>query len=87
MIETKVTAATSAAAAASLLMWVLQTYAFNGGAVPAVLQSWIYTLVPAAITFAAGYLAKHTPQAQATVIALPPATPAQEVPPAPKAGM
>jgi hypothetical protein len=38
---------------------VLGTYVFKG-TVPAVAASWIYAITPAVITFAAGYLAKHT---------------------------
>jgi hypothetical protein len=58
-VEAKVQAATSAAAASGLALWLLGHYVFKAG-VPDVVASWIYVIVPAAITFAAGYLAKHT---------------------------
>ena len=57
--ETKVKASTAAAAASGLVLWVLGRYAFKG-AVPDVVASWVYAAVPAAVTFTAGYLAKHT---------------------------
>ena len=60
-IEAKVQAGTGAAAASGLALWLLGTYVFRGG-VPDVIVSWVYVLVPAALTFAAGYLAKHTPR-------------------------
>jgi hypothetical protein len=58
-IERKVQASTAAAAVSGLLLWALGTYAFKG-TVPDVVTSWVYALVPAGITFAAGYLARHT---------------------------
>ena len=57
--ETKVKASTAAAAASGLVLWVLGRYAFKG-AVPDVVASWVYAAVPAALTFAAGYYARHT---------------------------
>ena len=65
-VETKVQAATGAAAVSGLALWALGHYVFKTG-VPDVVASWIYVLVPAAITFAAGYLAKHTDRPVATV--------------------
>jgi hypothetical protein len=59
MVETKVKASTAAAAVAGLALWALGRYVFRG-AVPDVVASWVYVIVPAAITFGAGYLAKHT---------------------------
>ena len=58
-IERKVTASTAAAAVSGIVLWILGRYAFKTG-VPDVVASWVYVLVPAAITFTAGYLAKHT---------------------------
>jgi hypothetical protein len=58
-IERKVQASTVAAAISGLVLWALGTYVFKGN-VPDVVTSWVYALVPAGITFAAGYLAKHT---------------------------
>jgi hypothetical protein len=60
-VETKVTASTAAAAVSGIVLWTLGRYVF-GGTVPDVVASWIYVLVPAAVTFTAGYLAKHTPR-------------------------
>ena len=59
-VETKVKASTAAAAVSGIALWLIGRYVFRGTAVPDVLQSWIYTLAPAAVTFGAGYLAKHT---------------------------
>lgn len=69
-VETKVKASTVAAALSGLALWALGRYVFKG-AVPDVVASWVYMIVPGLITFGAGYLAKHT---------LRPVTPA--VPPA-----
>jgi hypothetical protein len=60
-IETKVQAATGAAAVSGLALWVLGHYVFKAG-VPDVVASWVYVLVPGVITFGAGYLARHTPR-------------------------
>lgn len=57
--ETKTKASSATAAATGLLLWVLQTYVFKG-AVPPVLESWIYVLVPGILSWAAGYFAPHT---------------------------
>lgn len=67
-IETKVQASTAAAAVSGLALWALGHYVFKAG-VPDVVASWIYVLVPGVITFAAGYLAKHTDRLVATVTA------------------
>jgi len=69
-IETKVTASTGAAAASGLILWALGTYVFKGG-VPDVIVSWVYVLVPGALAFAAGYLAKHTPRPPAVQLVMP----------------
>jgi hypothetical protein len=60
-VERKVQASTAAAAVSGLALWALGTYVFKGN-VPDVVTSWVYVLTPAVITFAAGYLAKHTPR-------------------------
>jgi hypothetical protein len=65
-VERKVQASTAAAAAAGLALWALGHYVFRSG-VPDVVASWIYVLVPGALTFGAGYLAKHTDRLIATV--------------------
>jgi hypothetical protein len=59
-VEGKVKASTAAAAVSGIALWIIGRYAFKGGAVPDVVASWVYVLVPAVVTFAAGYLAKHT---------------------------
>ena len=59
-IERKVTASTAAAALSGLLLWTAGRYVFKGS-VPDVVVSWVYVAVPAAITFVAGYQARHTP--------------------------
>jgi len=75
-VETKVKAGTAAAAAAGLAMWALGRYVFKG-VVPDVVASWVYAIVPAAVTFAAGYLARHTPRPDTTPAPAPP-SPAPE---------
>ena len=60
-IETKVTAATMAAAVAGLVLWVLETYVFDGS-VPEAVGAVVALAVPAVLTFLAGYQAKHTPR-------------------------
>jgi hypothetical protein len=71
--ETKVKASTAAAAISGLLLWCLGRYAFRGD-VPDVVTSWVYAAVPAALTFAAGYYARHTSRPPAAA-APPPVTP------------
>ena len=58
-VETKVKAGTAAAAVSGLALWCLGKYVFKGD-VPDVVASWVYAIIPALITFAAGYAAKHT---------------------------
>lgn len=58
-VERKVQASAGAAAVSGLALWALGHYVFKAG-VPDVVASWIYVLVPGALTFGAGYLAKHT---------------------------
>ena len=60
-IETKVTASTAGAAIAGLILWALGTYVFDGQT-PAAVAAVVALLVPAAVTFAAGWLAPHTPR-------------------------
>jgi hypothetical protein len=77
-VETKVQASTVAAGVSCLTLWVLGRYVFKG-AVPDVVASWMYALVPGALTFVAGYFARHTPRPD-----LPPVLPVS-VPPSPPA--
>ena len=60
-VETKVQASTAVAAVSGLALWALGKYVFKGD-VPDVVASWIYVIVPGVLTFAAGYLARHTPR-------------------------
>ena len=69
-VETKVKAGTAAAAVSGLALWILGRYVFRGD-VPDVVASWVYAAVPAAVTFAAGYLAKHTPRPDVPAPAVP----------------
>jgi hypothetical protein len=59
VVETKVKAGSAAAAVSGLVLWALSTYVFKGD-VPDVITSWTYAIVPAALTFAAGYRVRHT---------------------------
>lgn len=59
-IEKKVQASTAAAAVSGLALWAIGRYVFKGSGVPDVVASWVYVVVPGLITFAAGYLARHT---------------------------
>jgi hypothetical protein len=69
-VETKVQASTAVAAVSGLALYALGRYVFKGD-VPDVVASWIYFLVPGLLTFAAGYLAKHTPRPAAAPPAMP----------------
>jgi hypothetical protein len=71
--ETKVAAATTAAAVATALsnlaLCALETYAFHGDAVPSAVSGAVQTLVIAGATFAAGWYARHTPRPDLTAVA------------------
>jgi hypothetical protein len=82
-VESKVKASTAAAAASGLALWALGHYIFKGD-VPDVVASWVYVIVPSALTFGAGYLARHTSRPVAAPAAAAPAAPAA-VPPPPAA--
>lgn len=60
-VELKVKTSTAAAAVSGLALYALGRYVFKGS-VPDVVASWIYVLVPAAVTFTAGWAARHTPR-------------------------
>ncbi len=70
MIETKVKASTAASAVAGLALWCLGRYVFKG-AVPDVVTSWTYAIIPAVLAFGAGWLARHTPRTPAATVMLP----------------
>jgi hypothetical protein len=64
-IELKVIAATAATFAVSVVLAVLNLVENNHallGSTPAVLQFVIVAVLPTAITFLSGYMAKHTPR-------------------------
>lgn len=64
-VEAKVKAATSATFVVSLVIAVLNAVAADDkllGPLPAWLQPLVIALVPAAITYLAGWQAKHTPR-------------------------
>jgi hypothetical protein len=77
--ERKVQAGTAAAAVSGVVLWVLGRYVFRG-AVPDVFASWIYAIVPGLVTFAAGYLAKHTPRPAVPRALAPYEAPSSRVP-------
>jgi hypothetical protein len=60
-VETKVKAASTAAAITGLVLSLLGAYVFRG-AVPEWGQAAIDTVVTGGLTFAAGWLARHTPR-------------------------
>jgi hypothetical protein len=66
-VEAKVQAGTGAAAVSGLALWALGHYVLKGD-VPDVVASWVYVLVPGVLTFAAGYLAKHTSRTVGTAV-------------------
>jgi hypothetical protein len=83
-VERKVQASTAAAATSGLALWIIGRYLFKGD-VPDVVASWIYVAIPAAVTFAAGFAARHTARpapAWAAKTLVPPAAAAAEQPPA-----
>lgn len=70
-VETKVTAATIAAATSAAVLWALDTYVFVADAVPAPVAGLAELVILTGSTFAAGWLARHTPRTDPD--ALPPA--------------
>jgi len=69
-VEAKVTAAAIAAAVSSAVLWALDTYVFVTDAVPAPVAGLADLIIVTGSTFAAGWLARHTPRADPD--ALPP---------------
>lgn len=75
-IEAKAQAAGLAGTVAGIVLWLLQTYAFKGNAVPAGLVSLIDAVVPGAIALLGAYLAPHTPREVPSIPGIrPPAPP------------
>jgi hypothetical protein len=80
-VEPKAQAAGLAGTAAGVIIWVLSTYAFKGGAVPAGLVSLIYAAVPGVAALVAAYFAPH--QARPGDAAGPLSAAAERIAPAP----
>jgi hypothetical protein len=81
-IEAKAQAAGVAGAAAGVVLWVLQTYAFKGNTVPPGLVSLVDVAVPGVLAIAGAWLAPHTPRAgPLPVVPLPQAQPPSNVKP------
>lgn len=60
-VETKVSAATVGAVASGFVVWLLGTYVFHAD-VPLPVTALVAVAVPGVVTFAAGWLAPHTPR-------------------------
>lgn len=77
-VESKVKAATTGAAIAGVVVWVLESYVFHS-TVPAPIQALLDIAIPGVVAFAAGYVARHTfrndPDAVTSGEAPPPAVP------------
>lgn len=83
-IEAKVKASTTAATVAAAVVGLLGAYVFHGN-VPGWVQPIIGAVVTGGLTFAAGWLTKHTPRAADAVVA--PVTPMVPPPAGPPAGV
>lgn len=73
-----ITYSSVAGAITGVILWVLQTYAFNGGSVPGPIEGAAWVLIPAIVTGAASFFTRRNTTAPAT----PAPAPAPE--PAPK---
>lgn len=82
-VEAKVKAATTAATISAFVLSVVGQVVFHGGAAPDWAQTAVETIVTGALTFVAGWLARHTPRTVPTP-PVPPAAPAApaQAPPA-----
>ncbi len=67
-IEAKVTSASTAAAIAGGVVWVLATYVFHG-VVPDPVVAFIAVAVPGLVAFAAGYKTRHTARTDSDALA------------------
>lgn len=61
-IETKVTAATAGSIISAFIVYLLGEFVFKGSDVPTVVIALVQLLIVGVVTFASGYLAKHTPR-------------------------
>lgn len=72
-LEAKVKAATGGSAAgvalAGLILFVLDTYVFTDQPIPDAVSFAVVTLLPIGLTFAGGYLARHTPRPDPAAVA------------------
>lgn len=66
-VEAKVKSASVGAVVAGFVLWLLQTYVFDGE-VPDPVALLVALAVSGAVTFAAGYLAPHTPRPLAVAL-------------------
>jgi hypothetical protein len=61
-VENKVKAASTAATVAGFATSLIGALAFHGGTVPEVIAAAVGALVTGGLTFAAGWLSRHTPR-------------------------
>jgi predicted lysophospholipase L1 biosynthesis ABC-type transport system permease subunit len=65
-IESKVKAATGGSALgvaiAGVVIWLLDTHVFTTEPVPDAISVLVFLLIPALLTFASGWAARHTPR-------------------------
>ncbi len=71
-IESKVTAASAGAAVSGLILWALAHWVFDGDNPPEVVVFVTTLLVPAVVTFVAGYASPHTPRADPDALGVDP---------------
>lgn len=66
VVEAKVKTSAAAASVAAFVLSLVQQYAFNGGDVPAplaaIVTTVVVTVVSGVVTFAVGWLTRHTPR-------------------------
>lgn len=61
-VERKVTAATAGAVVTAVIIWLFDTYVFNGTGTPEPVANFIELAVLGLGTFASGWIARHTPR-------------------------
>jgi len=80
-VESKVVAATVASTLSGLVVMLIGTLLFHGASVPAAVASFVGAVVVGVVTYAAGWMARHTPRPRVITVdtgssAPPTATPA-----------
>lgn len=60
-VERKVNAASAGAAVSGFVLWALNAWLFHG-TVPAAVAAVVLVVVPGAVAWVSGYVAKHTPR-------------------------